>query len=166
MSAYLKTSVLLLCFAFTARLQAQSAISAADQKGIETCYNGFMAAIDNMDASGLDKLLTENAEHITPLGNLIRGRNNILTAFSQLFEFFKTQPKPEKFERKIENWQSRYLAPDLVLSTYTSIETVTVGGVARSEKSAVSVLLRKQNGAWLADLITLTPETPMPGAAH
>ena len=93
-------------------------------------------------------------------------RNNILTAFSQLFEFFKTQPKPEKFERKIENWQSRYLAPDLVLSTYTSIETVTVGGVARSEKSAVSVLLRKQNGAWLADLITLTPETPMPGAAH
>ncbi|MCC6460508.1 MAG: nuclear transport factor 2 family protein [Saprospiraceae bacterium] len=165
MSTCVKTTVLLLCFACTARLNAQ-AISAADQKGIETCYNGFMAAFDHMDAATFGSLLTENAEHISPMGELVRGRDNLVAYFGRLFEFFKTQPKPEKFERKNDNWQSRYLSPDLILSTYVSTETITAGGAAHSEKNTLSVLLRKQNGIWLAELITLTPETPMPGAAH
>ncbi len=161
MSNFLKTAALLLSFSFVQNLDAQT-ISAADQKGIEECYNAFMAAFDKLDASALGPWFTENAEHISPMGEIVRGRANLVTSYTNLFTFFKSQPKPDKFERKNTEWQSRYLATDLILSTYIGEDISHFGDKTESSKMSVAVLLRKTGGKWLAELITLTPVTPMP----
>jgi len=159
---FLKSAALLLSVCFAQNLSAQ-AISDADQKGIEACYNAFMTAFEKMDASGLDSWLTENAEQITPLGEVVRGRANLLTNYQNMFAFFKSQPKPDRYERKTSDWSNRYLATDLILATYASEEITQYGDKTNSEKMSVAVLLRKKDGKWAAELITLTPVQPMPG---
>lgn len=161
MSNFLKTAALLLAFSFAQNLHAQT-ISAADQKGVEECYNAFMSAFDKLDAAPMGAWFTENAEHISPMGEVIRGRANLVTFYTNLFTFFKSQPKPDKFERKNSNWQSRYLSTDLILSTYVGEDISHFGDKTESSKMTIAVLLRKTGGKWLAELITLTPVTPMP----
>ena len=163
MSNLLKTATLLLCFAFTQNLHAQT-ITAADQKGVDACYNAFVTAFDNMDASGLGPWFTENAEEINPLGELVRGRANLVTNYTNLFAYFKSQPKPDKVERNNTNQQSRYLASDLILFTYISEETLHFGDKKESNKMATSVLLRKKDNKWMVELLNVVPVTPMPGA--
>ena len=143
-------------------VQAQ-AISAEDQKGIDACYNDFMAAFEKMDAAAIEALLTENAEQITPDGNITRGRANVVANIKGYMEFLKSQPKPDKQETKNLGMQNRYLAPDLVLSTYTEENTLTFGNQTKVEKTTTAVLLKKSKGKWLAELITLTPVVTMPG---
>ena len=157
---------LLACCAFALlaqNLQAQ-AISAADQKGIEECYNAFIAAFEKMDAAATGPWLTENAEQIVPTGEIIRGRANIVASMAGFMGFLKTQPKPDRTETKNVNSQSRYLAPDLILYTYTEESTQHFGDKSNTEKTSTSVLLRKVNSKWLAELIALTPVSAMPGA--
>ena len=74
MSNFIRIAAVLLLTALCANANAQT-ISATDQKGIEACYNGFMAASEKLDASNLGSLLTENAEHIIPNGAIIRGQH-------------------------------------------------------------------------------------------
>lgn len=160
MSNFLKISALF--FLFSCSLNAQTPISAADQKGIEECYNAFMSAFDKTDASTLGPWFTENAEHISPMGDLVRGRTNLVTYYGNLFNFFKSQPKADKTERNNTNFQSRYLSTDLILSTYTSEDIRYFGDKKESSKMSASALLRKTGGKWLAELIVLTPVAPMP----
>lgn len=162
MSNILKMTALLLAFCFAQNLQAQ--VSDADKKGIEECYNAFEAAFEKSDASTLGTWMTDNVEHISPLGEIVRGRANLVTYFTNLFAFLKTQPKPDKTESKNLNWQSRYLASDLILASYTTETTTHFGDKTQVEKMSFSVLLRKKDNKWLTELITLTPVTPMPEA--
>ncbi len=148
---------------FSQNLQAQ-AISAADQKGIEECYNVFRSAFEKLDASSIGPWLTENAEQILPNGEIIRGRANIVANMAGFMGFLKTQPKPDRTEIKNANAQTRYLAPDLILYTYTEESTQHFGDKSNTEKMTNAVLLRKVGGKWLAELIALTPMVEMPGA--
>ncbi len=163
MTKIIQLAALLLTFSFAQNLQAQ-AISAADQKGIEECYNAFMAAFEKMDAAATSPWLTENAEQIVPTGEIIRGRANIVASMAGFMGFLKTLPKPDRTETKNVNSQSRYLAPDLILYTYTEESTQHFGDQSKTEKTSTTVLLRKVGGKWLAELITLTPVVAMPGA--
>lgn len=156
MSNFLKMAALLLCISFAPTLHAQT-ISAADQKGTEECYNAFMSAFDKLDASGLGSWFTENAEHITPMGEIVRGRANLVASFTNLFAFLKTQPKPDRAEHNNTAGQSRYLATDLILWTYTSEDVSHYGDKTMSEKMSVCVLVRKTGGKWLVELLSLTP---------
>lgn len=158
MSNFLKTSVLLLALACAAGLQAQQ-ISAEDQKGIEACYNGFMTAFDKMDASAFNGLFTENADHIDPTGTLVHGRSNLVAYFGKWFEMLKSMPKPDRVERNDSVWNNRYLASDLILATYNSDETLYFGDQKQVQSTAIAVLLRKQNGKWLAELVSVTPKS-------
>lgn len=160
MSNLLKTATLLLSFTCTLNLHAQ--VSETDQKGIEACYNAFMTAFQNMDGAAVGPLFTENAEHISPIGEIVRGRANLVTYYTNLFAFFKSQPKPDRTETNNKDWHNRYLAKDLILSTYTSHETHHFGDKVQEEIMSVAVLLRKQGDQWLADMVALTPVTPMP----
>ena len=146
---------------FSQTLQAQT-ISDADQKGIMTCYNNFTAAIEKMDIAAIEALLTENAEQITPDGNITRGRTNVVANMKGYMEFLKGLPKPDKFETKLLGMQSRYLAPNVILSTYTEENTLSFGSQTKVEKTTTAVVLKKLNDKWLADLITLTPVVKMP----
>ena len=161
MSKFLKTAALLLLTALCANTQAQT-ISEADQKGIEACYNGFLTAFQKLDASGLGILLTENAEQIAPDGQIIRGRNNVVAAMAGYMEYLKTMPKPEKYEQKNLGWQSRYVTKDVILSTYTEETTLQIGGKTTVEKLTHSIVLKKTDNQWLAELIAMTPVVEMP----
>jgi len=141
---------------FAQSLQAQS-VSAADQKGIEECYNVFMTAFEKLDASGIAPWLTENSEQVLPTGEIIRGRANIVASMAGYMQFLKTQPKPDRTETKNLNTQSRYLAPDLILYTYTEESTQHFGDKSNTEKMTNAILLRKMSGKWLIELISLTP---------
>jgi ketosteroid isomerase-like protein len=150
---------LLTCCAFaffSQTLQAQT-ISDADQKGIMTCYNDFTAAIGKMDIAAIEALLTEDAEQITPEGNITRGRTNVVANMKGYMEFLKSLPKPDKFETKLLGMQSRYLAPGTILTTYTEENTLSFGSQTKVEKTTTAVVLKKMNDKWLLDLITLTP---------
>ncbi len=146
---------------FTQNIQAQT-ISAADQAGITACYNAFMAAFEKLDAAAIGPLLTENAEQIIPTGEIVRGRANIVASMEGYMAFLKTQPKPDRMETKNVAQQNRYLSTDLILTTYTEESTLYFGDKSRTEKMTTSVIMRKINGKWLADLITLTPVMAMP----
>ena len=156
MFKFFKFATLVLACSFAHSLSAQ-AISAADQKGIEECYNAFMAAFEKMDAAAIAPWLAENAEQITPEGNITRGRANVVANMAGYMAFLKSQPKPDKMEQKNVNTQTRYLSTDLILYTYTEEATVHFGDKANTQKTTTAVLLRKTGGKWLAELITLTP---------
>lgn len=161
MSNISKMAALLLCCCFALNLRAQT-ISTADQQGIETTYNAFMAAFEHLDATAMGPLFTENAEVVNPRGEIIRGRDNLVVMYTGLFNYFKSLPKPDRSERQNNGWQTRYLAPDLILASYTEVSTSYFGEKKNTEKLAQSVLLRKTGGKWLAELITLTPVMAMP----
>jgi uncharacterized protein (TIGR02246 family) len=161
MSNISKMAALQLCCCFALNLRAQT-ISTADQQGIETTYNAFMAAFEHLDAAAMGPLFTENAEVISPMGEITRGRDNLVVMYTGLFNYFKSLPKPNRSERQNTNWQSRYLAPDLIVATYTEASTSYFGEKKNTEKLTQTVLLRKTGGNWLAELITLTPVVAMP----
>lgn len=142
---------------------AQS-ITPADQKGIETCYSSFMTAFDKLDVSGLGAWLTENAEHIIPTGEIIRGRDNIVRSMAGYMEYLKTQPKPDRMDRKNVNMQSRYLAPGFIMSTYVAENTMTFGAKSVVDKTTTTVVFQKTGDKWLVELIALTPVVERPGS--
>lgn len=121
------------------------------------CYNGFSAAFAKMDIAGIEALLTESAEQITPEGNITRGRTNVLANMKGYLDFLKGLPKPDKVDTKLIGMQSRYLAPGLILTTYTEENILSFGSQAKVEKTTTAVVLRKMNDKWLVDLIALTP---------
>jgi ketosteroid isomerase-like protein len=141
---------------FTQTLQAQS-ISDADQKGIMANYNGFSAAFGKMDMAGIEALLTENVDQITPNGSITRGRSSVVANMKGYMEFLKGLPKPDKVEVKLIGMQSRYLAPGLILATYTEEKSISFGSQTKVEKTTTAVVLKKTNDKWLLDLIALTP---------
>lgn len=142
-------------------LQAQP-ISEADQNGVTTCYNDFTMAFGKMDIAAIEALLTENAEQITPDGNITRGRTNVVANIKGHLEFLKSLPKPDKFETKLLDVRNRYLAPGVILSTYIQENTLSFGGQIKVEKTTTAVALKKLNDKWLVDLITLTSVVTMP----
>lgn len=156
-------SILTLFFVslLSSNAQAQS-ISQADQKGIEANYTAFMSAFEKLDPSGLSALLTENAEQVIPEGTIVRGRNNIVASLSGYMAYLKSQPKPDKMDRQNTAMQSRYLAPDVILSTYIDETVLHFGDKTRVEKMATTVVLKKVGSQWLVDLIALTPVVEMP----
>lgn len=156
MSNISKLAALLLCCCFTLNLRAQT-ISTADQQGIETTYHAFMAAVEHLDATAMGPLFTENAEVVNPRGEIVRGRDNLVVMYTGLFNYFKSLPKPDRSERLNTGWLSRYLAPDLILTSYTEESTSYFGEKKNTEKLTQTVVLRKTGGKWLAELITLTP---------
>jgi ketosteroid isomerase-like protein len=161
MSKFLKTAALLLLTALCANTQAQT-ISEADQKGVEACYNGFVTAFEKLDPSGLGALLTENAEQIVPNGEITRGRNNVVASMAGYMEYLKTLPKPDAYDQKNVNWQSRYVTKDVIVSTYTEETTIQMGGKTTVEKQTNTIVLKKVGAQWLADLIAMTPVVDMP----
>ena len=163
MSNISKLAALLLCCCFTQNLRAQS-ISTADQQGIEATYHAFMAAFEHLDAAAMGPLFTENAEVVSPMGEITRGRDNLVVMYTGLFNYFKSLPKPDRSEQQNTAWQSRYLAPDLILASYTEESTSYFGEKKKTEKMAQTVVLRKTGGKWLAELITLTPVISQPAA--
>ncbi|MBC7775946.1 MAG: nuclear transport factor 2 family protein [Phycisphaerae bacterium] len=137
-------------------LQAQT-ISDADQKGIEECYNVFTTAFEKLDPSGTGKWFTENAVQVIPPGKILHGRATIESSLAEFMGFLKTQPKPDRVEEKNVDSQSRYLANNLILATYTRESTFHFGSQTQIEKTATTVVLKKVDGKWLVDLMTLTP---------
>ena len=161
MTNLFKTTALVVLTAICLNAQAQG-ISAADQKGIETCYNGIMAAFDKFDAKAMIPFMAEHVEQIIPNGTIVRGRDNVVASMAGYMEFLKTQPKPDNVDIKNNNWESRYLAPDVILSTYTEVATYTYGSQSKVETTTTAIVLRKVKGQWLTELIGLTPVVEMP----
>jgi ketosteroid isomerase-like protein len=164
MSNISKSAALLLACFFALNLHAQT-ISDADRQGIETTYKSFAAAFDQLDATAMGPLFTENAEVVTPRGEIVRGRASLVTMYTGLFNYFKSLPRPDRSEREILNRQEHYLAKDLILVSYTEVSTGYYGDKQRVDKMAQSILLRKNGDTWLAELVALTPvmEMPAPG---
>jgi ketosteroid isomerase-like protein len=162
MSNISKMAALLLSCFFALNLPAQT-ISDADQKGIEATYQSFMTAFEQMDAASMGPLFTENAVLVNPLGEIVRGRANLITSYTGLFNYFKSQPKPDRYEVKNENWETHYLAKDQILVSYTEVSTSYFGATQNVEKLSQAVVLRKTGDKWLAELVSLTPVSAMPG---
>ena len=162
MSNFSKLAALLLTCFFALHLTAQT-VSDADRQGVEQTYASFMAAFDQLDAAAMGPLFTENAEVVSPMGDIVRGRANLVTMYTGLFGYFKSLPKPDRTERDILNRQSRYLANDLILVSYTEVSTSYYGEKQQVEKMTQSVLLRKTGDKWLAEQIALTPVVARPG---
>lgn len=158
---YLRTVAVLLLTTLSLGSKAQT-ISAADQKGIDECFQNFMMVFEKFDGSNLPSLLTENAEHIIPNGTIIRGREAVTASINGYLAFLKTQPRPDHVTEKILNSNSRYLSKDLIISSYQTEKTLDFGGNMRVDKLTTVVVLRKVKDKWLAEMIALTPVVDMP----
>ncbi len=156
MSNNFKLAALLLLCCFTQTLRAQS-VSTADQQGIEACYKAVQAAFEQLDANAMGSLFTENGESISPMGEITRGRANLVAMYTGLFNYFKSLPKPDRHEQTFLFQQMRYLTPDLILVTQTEQTDNYFGEKKDTEKMTFSILLRKTGGKWLIELVALTP---------
>ena len=162
MSNISKMAALLLTCLFALNLSAQT-ISDTDRQGIETTYKSFAAAFNQLDAAAMGPLFTENAEVITPMGEIVRGRANLVAMYTGLFNYFKSLPRPDRSEREILNRQEHYLAKDLILVSYTEVTTSFYGDKQQVDKMSQAILLRKTGDTWLAELVSLTPVMETPG---
>jgi hypothetical protein len=134
-------------------------ISAADQKGIDEMFAAVTAAFDKGDATMMTSMLDENAQQIIPTGEIIRGRTTIIAGLTGYMAFLKSQPKPDRMESKRLNLQYRYLAPGIVLATYTDENTMYFGSKTTIEKTTNSLVTHNANGKWVTDLIDITTFT-------
>ncbi len=141
---------------------ATFAQTASDDKAIAEVYNQAMKAIEKQDAQAMTALFTDNAEHITPIGSIVRGKEAVQANFVGLFKMFAQLPKPDRSTREVLNMKNRYITPELLLSTYTEKTTSYFGTKANVEEMTSSVLLSKKGDKWLIESLTLIPVTPMP----
>ncbi|MEI6410140.1 MAG: hypothetical protein WCR52_12195 [Bacteroidota bacterium] len=137
---------------------AQS-LSATDQKAIDEAMALGQTAFQKMDISILTPLMSENVEQIVPDGTIVRGKANVSAGIGGYMSYLKTQPKPDRFESKKSSEQYRYLMPDLVLYTFSEVNTSYFGDKTTVEKMSEAMILHKINGKWLVELIALTPLT-------
>ena len=141
---------------------ATFAQTSSDDKAVIEVYNQAMKAFEKQDAQAITALFTDNAEHITPLGGIVRGKEAVQANFVGLFQLFAQMPKPDRSTREVINMKNRYITPELLISTYTEKTTSHVGNKSTVEEMTSSVLLSKKGDKWLIESLTLTPVTPMP----
>lgn len=134
-------------------------ISAADKKGIDEFYTVVTSAFQKMDPKIMEAIIAENAEQIIPTGEIIRGRTNIVAGLTGYMNYQKSQPQPDRVESSFVNQQLRYLATDLVMSTYTEVTIKHFGDKPTTEKTATAIILRKTNGKWLTEFISIMPSS-------
>lgn len=152
------TLIALLIFSFfSAKAQTDS-----DNKIIKEVYTQAMKAIESQDAKGLTNLFSETATHITPIGDIVRGKQALLNNYVEVFKMFAQMPKPDRFTSEVLNQENRYLTPELLLSTYTQKDTYFFGTEKKIEEMAHVVLLVKKNDKWLIESLSLTPKVEMP----
>ena len=151
---------------FTALLfavcSATFAQTVSDDKAVTEVYSQAMQAFDKQDAQALIALFTDNAEHITPLGGIVRGKEALQASYVGLFKKFAQMPKPDRSTHEVLNMKNRYITPELLISTYTDKTTSYVGNKSTVEELTTSVLLAKKGNKWFIESLTLTPVTPMP----
>ena len=155
-------TLLLTCF-FALNIQAQS-VSTADQQGVEACYKTVQTALTQLDANAMGPLFMENAEVVSPMGEITRGRANLIAMYTGLFNYFRSLPKPDRHEQTNLFMQTRYLATDVILATYTEQTDNYFGEKKDTGKMTFSIVLRKTGGKWLIELVTLTPVISQPAA--
>lgn len=132
-------------------------ISAADKKGIDEFYAVVTSAFQKLDPKIMESIIAENAEQIIPSGEIIRGRTNIMAGLISYMTYMKSQPQPDRVETSLVNQQFRYLTTDLVMSTYTEVTIKHFGDKPITEKTATAIILRKTNGKWLTEFISIMP---------
>lgn len=153
-------TIAVVCFFTT--LTFANAQANFDDKAVAEVYNQAMKALQTQDAQALVALFTENADHINPIGDIVRGKEALLANYIGLFKMFAQMPKPARVESQVLNQKNRYLTPNILLSTYTQKDTSYFGKESRTEEMACSVLLVKKSGKWLIESLVLTPKGQMP----
>lgn len=150
--------ITLLIFSFfSAKAQTDT-----DNKIINEVYTQAMKAFENQDAKGLTALFSETATHITPMGDIVRGKEVLLNNYVNLFKMFAQMPKPNRSTSEVLNQENRYLTPELLLSTYTQKDTHFFGTEKKVEEMTYVVLLAKKSGKWLIESLSITPKVEMP----
>ena len=84
--------------------------------------------------------------------------------YTGLFNYFRSLPKPDRHEQTNLFMQTRYLATDVILATYTEQTDNYFGEKKDTGKMTFSIVLRKTGGKWLIELVTLTPVISQPAA--
>ena len=156
MSNISKSAALLLSCFCVISLSAQP-LSKADKTDIDNSTEAWGKVFETWNAGALGPFFTDNAEVVTPRGEIVRGRDNLVTLYTGLFQYFSAQPKPDRTEVKKTSQNERYLTPDLVLVSFLDETTFFFGANKKVEKMAYSILWRKTKGKWLAEQVTLTP---------
>lgn len=154
-------AALLLATMFSFNAHAQK-VSDEDQKDIQKVYTAFTTAFEKQDAQAAASLYSDNGIHIDPTGKIVRGRKDLLAYHTQLFKLFSEMPKPDKTTHQDTNWDACYLAPGMILVTYTSEDVSFYGDKTRSDKFSLSVILKRIGNQWLAEQVTMTPVADMP----
>lgn len=153
MSNLFNLAALLLLTVLCTPLFAQT----ADEKAIYAVLEEGSAAFEARDADRFAAIFTEKADFIPPVGHLIHGREAIRQGHIELFKNF---PKPSgTATNEYVDRQIRMLTPDLALLTVQDKVTDKNGDQVFSQKTSISALLRRSEGKWLAELVTLTPLT-------
>lgn len=160
MKHFFFAAALLLATTLSMNLNAQK-VSDADTKAITGMYDQLMAAFSKADAAAAAGFFTESGTHVDPTGMIITGRAALKPYFERLFSWFKSQPQPDKTDKNITGWNSRYLNNDLVLITYNDEQTDHFGNKTEKTVFAMTVVVKRTPGGWLCEQVSMTPVRPM-----
>lgn len=159
MKQILTSAAILLLTVFTTNVKAQ--ISEKDKVDTKNVFEAAAKAFKNMDATAMSDIFTGNGTHIDPMGKITHGKAALVDYFTNLFSYFKSQPKPDKSTITQSDWNSRLIAPGVILTNYIEETTNFRGDKASSIKYSFAVVLVKKNGRWLAEQVAMTPVIEM-----
>jgi uncharacterized protein (TIGR02246 family) len=135
----------ILCLAFffiSARAIADTGL-AADKKALDGALEAWVAAFNKHDAKALALEYAEDANLMTPTGEVLKGREAIAKFFSELFS------KNPNLQTKLSNVARTVLAPEIVVED-GEWEESGHSEAGSPTKGHYTTILVYRNGKWLA----------------
>lgn len=131
---------------------------------LKSVHDKAMAAFSSQDVNSLVSLFAEDGVHISPTGNIVKGKEAIKQSYINLFKRFSAQPKPDRVTHEMSDVTGQFLSPDTYLTNYYEKSTFYFGSKSQVMEEANSVLLVKKGNDWLIKNITVTMKGDMPTA--
>jgi uncharacterized protein (TIGR02246 family) len=145
---------LLTCTLYAPCAQAQTA---ADEAAIKTFWAETWQAYDAGNVEQMWAAYTDNAEEITPDGNLAIGKQAMRDSWDQ---FMKMVDTPPSFTNS--NLTVRLITADVAILTWDTAADIKIGGQQIGGPTKCMGVVRKINGKWKIEADAMTPVMQMP----
>ena len=143
-------------------LNAQTSTKFSENEVFKAIDEKAKKAFRTNDVQGFVSLFTVDAVHVSPMGQVVKGKEALTKHFTELFKMFGQGPKPDRVTSERLNETGQFISPDVYTTTFNEKSTSYFGNKTQEMEEAHSVLLVKKGNDWLIQNITVTFKGEMP----
>ncbi|MBL7782793.1 MAG: nuclear transport factor 2 family protein [Saprospiraceae bacterium] len=149
---------LLACCALALFTQTSYAQTAKDEADLKVYWKNIWEAYQAGNTEAMWAAYTEDAEEITPDGNLTQGKKALREGWEA---FMKMVDAPPTFT--YESPSVRFLTPDVAILTWDSSADIKIHGQQIGGKTKGMAVVHRIEGHWRIEFDSMTPVMTMPG---